>query len=150
MTHRYLESGLDNIVLLNGYRIVDTPYGQGMSIHNVGALHDAIGETIIREPRGITGAELRFLRVEMDLTQARLASLIGAEEQTLRRWEKAREKTIPGPADRMLRALYGEYRGTDGNIRRMVEKLADLDARAPVRTVRFKETRHGWRFESAA
>lgn len=145
MTHHYVESGLDNIYLVNGYRTVKTPYGDGFSIHNVEALHHAIGTAIIHEERGLNGAELRFLRIEMDLTQARLASLMGTEEQTLRRWEKARGKTLPGPADRMLRALYSEYRGADGSIRRMLEKLADLDAEQPIRKVRFKETRRGWR-----
>lgn len=146
--HHYVESGLDNIYLVNGFRHADTPYGKGLSIHNVEALHKVIGQSIVDEPRAINGAELRFIRVEMDLTQARLASLLGTEEQTLRRWEKARTKAVPGPADRMLRALYREYSGNDGNVRRMVERLAGLDAESPVRRMRFKETRKGWRPEA--
>ena len=35
--------------------------------------------------------------------------------------------TIQGPADRIVRALYNEYVGGDGSLRRMVDRLAELD-----------------------
>jgi len=148
VTYHYKESGLDNVFLVDGYERHTTAYGKAVAIHNVDALHKAIGQEIIRNGRGLNGAELRFLRIEMDLTQARLASLLGGEEQTLRRWEKARSKTIPGPADRMLRALYCEFVGKDGNVRRMLERLADLDAQDQAKRLRFKETKKGWKSET--
>jgi len=152
MSHHYIESGLDNVVLLNGYQLTETPYGLGVFIHNVDALHDAIGRSLIHQRRSLDGAALRFLRIEMDLTQARLAILLGAEEQTLRRWEKARTKPIPGPADRILRALYGEHLGEDGNIRHMVERLADEMTDDPSvsapQHLHFKQTRNGWMIET--
>ena len=150
VTYHYKESGLDNVFLVDGYQRQKTAYGAAVSIHNVEALHKAIGQEIIRNARGLNGAELRFLRIEMDLTQARLASLLGSEEQTLRRWEKARAKAIPGPADRMLRALYCEFVGKDGSVRRMLERLADLDAREDAQRFRFKETKKGWKPEERA
>lgn len=152
MSHHYIESGLDNVVLLDGYQLTETPYGPGLSIHKVDALHEAIGRSLIHQARTLDGAALRFLRIEMDLTQARLAILLGAEEQTLRRWEKARTKAIPGPADRMLRALYGEHLGEDGNIRRMVERLAneltDETSGSAPQHLQFKQTRNGWIIET--
>jgi len=64
-------------------------------------------------PKTLTGAELRFPRLELDLSQARLAAILGSNEQNVRRWEKAREHAIQGPADRVMRLLYDEYTGGD-------------------------------------
>jgi DNA-binding transcriptional regulator YiaG len=125
--YQYKESGLDNVYLENGYTMHQTPYGEGVSIKNTEGLHKAIGRWLVSVPKPLNGAELRFLRTEMEQTQKHLAGVIGATEQTLRLWEKHRTKTIPGPADRLIRALYAEYIGGDGHVRRMLEKLAELD-----------------------
>jgi putative transcriptional regulator len=128
MTYRYTESGLDNVYLLDGYTIHETPYGKGVSIQNTDALHKAIGKWLIAQPRPLNGADLRFIRTEMELTQRALAGIIGTEEQTLRLWEKDRKKFMPnGPAERLLRALYSEALGNNVHIKRVLEKLADLD-----------------------
>jgi transcriptional regulator with XRE-family HTH domain len=74
----------------------------------------------------LNGAELRFLRLEMDTTQKDLAGMLGTTEQTLRLWEKNRTKSINGTADRLLRALYADYVGGKGSVRRMLKRLADL------------------------
>lgn len=61
----------------------------------------------------LTGTEFRFLRKELDLSQHRLADLIGTTEQTVALWEKRGK--IPKTADRMLRAIYLET--IDGNVK---------------------------------
>ena len=127
MTYHYKECGLDYVYLENGYEIHETAYGKGMSIHHTELLHKLIGEWLVALPRPLTGAELRFLRLELEMTQRNLAAILGTEEQTLRRWEKARSKPIQGPADRLLRALYSDYQLGDGSVRRMVERLSELD-----------------------
>jgi len=127
MTYHYTESGLDNVYLLDGYAVHETPYGTGVSIQNTEGLHRAIGKWLIAQPRPLNGAELRFIRTEMELTQRALAGIIGAEEQTLRLWEKQRGKFMPGSAERLLRALYSEALGNNVHIKRMLERLADLD-----------------------
>ena len=109
MSHHYTESGLDNIYLESGFHIHDTPYGQGVSIQDTEGLHKAIGKWLISQPKPINGAELRFIRLEMESTQRDLAGIIGATEQTFRLWEKKRKSPIPGTADRLIRALYSEY-----------------------------------------
>ena len=127
MTYHYTESGLDNVYLIDGYTVHKTPYGKGVSIQNTEGLHRAIGKWLITQPRPLNGAELRFIRTEMELTQRALAGIIGAEEQTLRLWEKKRDKFMPATAERLLRALYSEALGNNVQIKRMLEKLADLD-----------------------
>jgi putative transcriptional regulator len=143
--HRYVESGLDNIYLENGYRIHRTPYGAGISIQNTEGLNRAIGRWLVSLPKPLTGAELRFLRLEMEATQKDLASVLGTTEQTLRLWEKHRKKAMPGPADRLLRALYLEYTGKDESVRKMLEKLAKFGQREHQSKVRFRETSRGWK-----
>ena len=127
MVYHYTDSGLDNIYLQNGYVRHKTAYGEGVSIQNTEALHKEIGRWLVSLPKPLNGAELRFLRLEMELTQRHLAGVINAQEQTLRLWEKHRTKAIPGSADRLLRAIYLEYIGGDGRIRRMLDRLATLD-----------------------
>ena len=78
MTYHYTESGLDNVYLIDGYTVHKTPYGKGVSIQNTEGLHRAIGKWLIAQPRPLNGAELRFIRTEMELTQRALAGIIMA------------------------------------------------------------------------
>jgi putative transcriptional regulator len=143
--HHYVESGLDNVYLENGYRLHRTPYGEGISIQDTEGLNKAIGRWLVSLPRPMTGAELRFLRLEMEATQRDLAGILGTTEQTLRLWEKHRKKIVPGPADRLLRALYLEYAGKDESVRKMLERLAKFSKKERKIKVRFRETSRGWK-----
>jgi putative transcriptional regulator len=149
MAYQYTESGLDNVFLVDGYELHKTKYGKGVSIHDTEGLHRVIGRWLVDLPKPLTGAELRFLRLEMDLSQNRLADLLGSKEQNVQRWERARTRAIWGPADRLMRALYNQYSGGDGDVRRMVDRLAELDqiehAQAHVR-----ETKSGWKVSACA
>src|SRR5579871_5559229 len=109
MAYQYKESGLDNVFLENGYTIRHTKYGKGVSIDDTEGLHQAIGRWLIGLPKPLNGAELRFLRLEMDLSQKQFSAIIGSAEQNVRRWEKGRKRPIPGMADRLARTLYYEY-----------------------------------------
>jgi putative transcriptional regulator len=124
--YQYKESGLSNVYLDNGYRVNRTPYGEGISIIDTESLHKAIGHRLVTMQSPLNGAELRFLRLEMETTQKDLAGMLGTTEQTLRLWEKNRTKSINGTADRLLRALYSDYAGGKGSVRRMLKRLADI------------------------
>lgn len=144
MAYRYIESGLDYIWLENGYKFHETPYGEGVSIEDTEGLHRAIGEFLVSVPRPFTGSELRFIRLEMELSQKSLSALIGVEEQAVRRWEKNSGKTFSGPADRLVRAIYDEYLKGEGSVRKMVDRLAHLDEKKPEATL-FVDSEDGWR-----
>ena len=148
MAHHYHDSGLDNVFLENGYSVHQTVYGTGVSIQDTEGLHKAIGRWLIATPKPLNGAELRFLRIEMELTQRDLAGILGTTEQTLRLWEKHRVKAINGSADRLLRALYSECIGRDDSVRSMVERLAHLDQLGATEA-RLRETAHGWEIDHA-
>ena len=115
-----------------------------MSIEDRKGLHEAIAFGVIEVPRPLSGAEFRFLRLEMNISQRRLGELIGADEQAVRRWEKARSKPVNGTAERMLRVLYLSNTKGDGDIRRMIDRVAELDCQPMQAKVVYRETSRGW------
>lgn len=123
--YHYQECGLRNIWLANGYEIHETPYGPGVSIQDVQGLHRAIGHRIVTKGGKLTGAELRFLRTELGLSQAKLAFLMGNEAQTVALWEK--KGSQPQLADRFIRAIYSEKADGNVDIVQMIEQLVDSD-----------------------
>ena len=75
--HHDRESGLSNVYLINGFRYVETPYERSVIIEDLDGLHRAIGQFLPREKKSLSGREFRFLRRELDLSQARQARLFG-------------------------------------------------------------------------
>ena len=130
MPYHYTESGLDNVVLVNGYDIENHPdYGDLVSINNVRGLHDAIGQEIVNLTRPLNGAEFRFLRLELDLSQRALASVLGTNEQSIAKWEKAKAKPVANKsAERLLRVMYLEHSDAESKVGIMIKRLAELDA----------------------
>jgi len=52
--YHYVEDGLLNIYLENGYELVDTQYGKGLTIDNFGGLHIALDAAIGDSPHPST------------------------------------------------------------------------------------------------
>lgn len=102
--YHYRESGLPNVYLQSGYREVQTAYGPSVVIEDVEGLHRAIAVALVNERPHLTGPEVRFIRRYLEKTQAELASLLGVEEQSVRRWERLAR--VPKQADRSLRLLF--------------------------------------------
>lgn len=147
--YHYTESGLRNIWLANGYKVRETPHGKGVSFDNVEGLHREIGRWLCSYRPRLTGAEFRFLRHELDLSQAALAALLGNDAQSVALWEKGKVR-VPAWADRLMRALYREHSGENVKIRKLIESIAELEAEK-VKPVRFeaRETRKGWTLKAA-
>ena len=140
----YTDCGLRNIWLKNGYRHRKTPYGPGTAIEDLPGLHRAIGLWIVRSRPRLTGAELRFLRKELDISQKRLAEILGVEEQTVSLWE--RRGKMPKMADRFARALYREHAEGNAKIQDIVERLAAKDKKErEARRAEFARKADEWR-----
>lgn len=139
--YHYIDSGLRTVWLVNGYRRHRTAYGPGVSIDELPALHRAIGLWIVQKPKPLTGAELRFLRQELDLSQKRLAEIVGQTEQTVSLWE--RRGRIPKIADRFVRALYRETVEGNAHIHDIVRRLTEKDVKEHERATR-REARLHW------
>lgn len=105
--YHYLASGLDNVFLLNGVTEENTDYGPMVHIENINGLHHAIGLHIVEKPGLMTGAEFRFLRKQMQLSQAEVGHAMGVTDQTIANYEKGKTgRDGIGPADAFMRTLY--------------------------------------------
>jgi len=135
--YHYQASGLPYVFLKNGYERVATPYGQGVTIHDLPGLHKAIGEMLVCSMHPLLGCEFRFLRAELGLSQAELAELLGRDVQSVARWEKGRNKRVDPAAERVLRLLYRETTSRERKRKSLIEYLRELDAtrRAPTQIV---------------
>lgn len=139
--YHYTECGLQNVWLRNGFVKHKTSYGRGVAIQDVHGLHKVIGQALANRPR-LTGAELRFLRKEMGLSQVALAELVGTSEQNISLWE--RRGRMPKLADRMVKLIYIEHSGGNVKVREMIERLNDLDQKTAEK-LRFEEFHGDWK-----
>lgn len=141
--YHYTACGLKNVWLMNGVAFRDTPHGRAVSIRDQKGLHLAIGSHLAHNKPGLlSSTEIRFLRKELDLSQATLARLMRVTESTYRNWENNRTK-ISGPADALLRRLFIEHGEGDGTVRELIQQLAELDRRPQAR-IEFSIDRSGW------
>jgi len=140
--YRYTECGLPNVWLANGFEARTTPYGAITVVENVEGLHRAIGLRLVHRKPRLTGSELRFLRKELDLSQAALAAHFGNDAQSVALWEK--RSRVPKWADRFVRAIYREMAEGNARIRDLVARLNDMVETDQDRQV-FEETPEGWR-----
>jgi len=138
----YKTCGLDDVYLLSGYEVKQTPYGESISIKNLDDLNKAIGYHLVSEEKKLSGKELRFLRKQMDLTQAELGVYLGLSDQQVARWEKAKNE-IKKSTDHLMRILYLDH--LDGNVK-VIETLKDLDEKATSvhEKYYFANTASGW------
>ena len=147
--YHYTESGLRNVYLVNGFKIEKTAHGKGVAFENIEGLHRAIGKRLCAYSPRLKGPEVRFLRSEMDLSQAALAALLGNDAQSVALWEKAKVK-VPKWADRFLRALYREHVGENVKIRALVERVAAMESEAkPQARLEAEKAKGGWQLKAA-
>lgn len=101
----YKACGLDNIYLLNGYHLEIHDGERYVHVEHELELHKAIGFHLVSQRKALSAKEIKFLRNVMELTQSKLAKLIGTTTQSVARWEKGAFE-IPGPAEKTLRFLF--------------------------------------------
>lgn len=88
-SYRYVECGLDN-VLLQGLPVVIDDFGEEViTIPNVNILHRLLVVEVATKDGRLNGKEIRFLRTEMGMSQAELAALVGRDPQSIGRWERS-------------------------------------------------------------
>ncbi|MFC3180901.1 helix-turn-helix domain-containing protein [Cypionkella sinensis] len=139
-------SGLDDVVLLNGFVRHETEYGDGVSIDHVDNLHLAIALHILTTKKALSPKEFRFLRGELELTQDALGDLIGVDGQTVARYEKG-STPISGPADRLIRVFFVINLMPEDQMKNLLSEMKDaikqdeLDQKEPAR---FRENHGKW------
>ncbi|EEH67923.1 MULTISPECIES: helix-turn-helix domain-containing protein [Acinetobacter] len=146
--YHYTESGLRDVWLVNGYIAKETPYGKVVSFEDVEGLHRVIGINLVTHKPRLSGAEVRFLRKEMNLSQNGLAEILGVSESSVRAWETHRSK-IPKPSDRLLRVMYKGSVEKGSDIRNMLDKIAHLDRQMGEKKASFSHQKQGGWSEQA-
>lgn len=139
----YTSCGLRNVYLRNGFVVKQTPYGKTVAIQDLEGLHRVIGLYLAKDKPRLSGAEIRFLRKELDMPQTQFADVIGVGETTVRHWESGRGK-ISLSAERVLRSLYEEYVCGSSSIKDLVDRLSQINRDIHAR-MEFEETNNGWR-----
>jgi len=147
--YHYTECGLDNIYLVNGFEITKTSdEDEVLFIHDIHNLRKAISNTLVFKKGLLEGSEIKFIRTILDLSQNKLAALIGCRYQQILLWEKNKNK-ISKPVDRLLRIyvytyLYKEI--DNGEVFDRINEIADLDAAEAEHSekVEFKEVKDTW------
>jgi DNA-binding transcriptional regulator YiaG len=139
----YGECGLDDVYLRGGYERIETPHGAGIVVKDLDDLHNAITLYLVTEKKVLSGKELRFLRKQLDLTQAELGRRLRLSDQQVARWEKE-QCEISGPADLLLRLLCAKHLGVNvdealDQLEQLIERDTPVDERAV-----FTPTRDGW------
>src|SRR5262245_49194165 len=102
--HHYTECGLQNVFISGIEKMVDDDGDEVIQITAIHDLHRVIVEGIVSHAKGISGAELRFLRTEMGYTQAELAALVHRDKQSIGRWERG-ESDINSASEAIIRKL---------------------------------------------
>jgi len=126
--HHFKTVGLPNIYLLNGFSFADDPdYGRMVRFINLDGLHRAIGLYLI-EKSELSGAEFRFLRKQLNLTQSQLGEQMSVTDQTVANYEKG--KTDTGPAIAYLRLaflirIFARDRVKSMSAERMIEAIQE-------------------------
>lgn len=107
--HEFLESGLDNVKLMNVE--IKKCYNCGekiVSIPNPSQLLKIIGEQIILQPNRLSATEIKFLRKNIYLKIQEFAQIIGVSRVTISRWENKHSKPTASE-DRLIRMVYAQY-----------------------------------------
>lgn len=108
-THRYTESGLSYVTLLNvEIRECASCGEREVVIPRLEQLHRMIARAVSRSPQPLKPEEIRFLRKWLGYSTADFALTMGVTPETVSRWESqtaGKGYRIPDTAERLLRLL---------------------------------------------
>jgi DNA-binding transcriptional regulator YiaG len=140
--YHYTDGGLRNVWLANGYEIKQTPYGEGVSFHNLDGLTKSICMALTNKASLLTGAEFRYIRsAGMLLSQPALGKLMGIDGQSVARWEKTSK--VLRWADKLVRLLYTAQAEGNEPIANAVERIKIVERLVKQKIV-VKESRGQW------
>ena len=141
--YHYTDGGLRNVWLANGYEIKQTPYGEGVSFHNLDGLTTSICIALTKKAGVLTGIEFRYIRsAGMLLSQPALGKLMGIDGQSVARWEKTGK--VPKWADKLFRLLYLAQAQGNEPISAAVDRVKTVERLIKQRIV-VKESRGQWK-----
>ncbi|ETX11347.1 transcriptional regulator [Marinomonas ushuaiensis DSM 15871] len=141
--YHYIECGLQNVYLKNGFTVERIDNEEYTSIDDMNNLHSAIAQVIADSRTALRPAEFKFLRVELNLSQKMLSHRFGVSEQTIARYEKGKSE-IPRTTDAALRSLYMEKLEKNSSVGFFLDLLSDTEAKQAAREILLEETGNHW------
>jgi len=142
--YHYTDAGLRNVWLTNGYQEQNTPYGHAVAVQNLEGLTRAICAALCQKPSKLTGAEFRYLRNGLMLSQPSLGQMLGVSGQAVALWEKTGR--VPKMADTMMRLIYVAHTDDDARVKQIVTTLNETERFC----MTLRETKRGWRATTEA
>lgn len=140
---RYKGCGLDNVFLVNGYRITESVAGEkGIYIEDIEGLHKAIAHSIVDDPSPLDAQTFRFLRKELGMSQRNFGELLDLTEGAVSLWERARQP-VPQAAQIFVRALVKEKCSGNAELMKTIERLNSLD-REERKQIQLEKTNDHW------
>ena len=140
--YHYEDGGLKNVWLVNGFTIKKTSYGKAVSIEDVPGLTHAICAALAGKIGRLSGAEFRYLRLHLRLSQKLLAQCFGNTEQAVALWEKTGR--VPLWADKYIRILWKAQEAGNETVKSVVERINLIDQLVNQKIV-VEETKRGWK-----
>ena len=131
-THRFVESGLKNVVVKGA--IVHTCSGCGersVGFRNLTGLHRSLALKLIEKPGRLAGAEIRFLRKSLGWSGADFARKVHSDPATVSKWETGRQK-MGDRTELLLRALVALGQKIDDYAEHDLENMA-VGSAAPLK-----------------
>lgn len=143
--HHYTECGLGYVWLKGGYSQRQTAYGPAVAFDDVDGLHREIARFVVERIPELRGAEVKFLRLEMALTQAELGAQLGVSEQTVSLWERKPEGPMPATPQKLLRLLAEGWLDTQQPLKAALTRTQQAPQQAPVVRQSFRRSRNLWK-----
>ncbi len=109
--HRYTESGLSNVTLVNvEIRTCPECGEREIVIPRIDDLHRRIARAIATSPAKLTPEQIRFLRKWLGYSSADFALLMGVRPESVSRWEsKDNNSPMTPTAERLLRMFVANH-----------------------------------------
>ena len=86
--HRMTGVGLSNVYLRNGFTVSDSDGDETISYENLTGLYFEISRAIASTPFTMRAEEFRFMRKQLQMSQADIAVLFDKSDQAIAKWEK--------------------------------------------------------------
>lgn len=103
--HRFAGTGLPNVFLKNGYTFDGEGEDQVVAYLDLDGLYEALAATIARRLAPLTGAEFKFLRRRMAMSQEQAGAMVGKTNQAVAKWEKG-QTAVPIAECNMMRLAW--------------------------------------------
>ena len=140
--YHYTLGGLQDVYLVNGYAIKQTPHGEAVAFVDGEGLERAICDALARKEGHLSGAELRYIRMSgLKMSQAGVGAVLGVDAQTVARWEKGEGARMA--AEKLLRVVYLAHSKGDAPVRSVVQSINAIE-RAMNQTIVLHERQGLW------